>query len=452
MKADRFDYAVWGLAAILALAIGGLLLAARLQGAGVAGVTPPAGTAVSARGPISITFAQPMQQESAEAAFRLTPTAAGTFSWQGDTLRFHPSQPLDPEQNYTAILAAGALAADGRRTRTEHRWPVAVRQPELIYLTSNAAPREVARQAAAAGAEPTVLTNTGGQVFDFAVSPDGEWLAYSVVNDERGIDLWLLPLAGGTARRFQNCGPGRCTTPAFSPDGLRLAFSRAEAGLGPGEPIGPPRIWLADLTTGAAVRLFANTEKLGYGPVWSPDGARLMYWDGLNSRLVVVELAAGREISLPSVLGQAGSWSPDSNRLAYANLNLAVETPLAGIFLADLETLDILPLLEAGNLPGDYRSPAWSPDGEWLAAAVRTPDRNDEVWLLRPDGLFALAIATDPGYIYQGLAWDPWGRQLLFQRVALAVPFPPTETLVYDIASGETTILSTDTGVAGWLP
>ncbi len=451
MKPDRFDTTVWAVAAALLLAIASLFLVSRWQGAQITRVFPAAGQAIGARGPIQIVFAQPMQPASAEAAFGLEPPVPGVFSWQGQTLTFRPDQPLLPEQEYTAVLAAGTRAEDGRATRAELRWSVSVRAPELLALAPNSADREVLR-IAAPEADPQPLTQTDGRVFDFGVSPDGEWLAYSVVNEERGIDLWLMPARGGPARRFQNCGPARCTTPAFSPDGTRLAFSRAEAGLGPDEPIGPPRIWLADLATGQAVRLFANTEKLGYGPLWSPDGTHLAFWDGVNSRLVVIHLASGQEITLPSVLGQVGSWSPDGGRLAYANLNLALESPLAAIYLADLNNQDILPLLEARNLPGDYRNPAWSPDGEWLAAVVRNAEFKDEVWLLRPDGLFALAIATEPGYTYQYLAWDPWGRQLLFQRLALGVPFPPLETLVYDIATGETDLWQVDGGAARWLP
>ena len=61
---------------------------------------------------IAITFAQPADRESVEAAFHITPTLAGTFDWQGNTLRFIPQEGLSAEA-YQVSLEPSARASDG---------------------------------------------------------------------------------------------------------------------------------------------------------------------------------------------------------------------------------------------------------------------------------------------------------------------------------------------------
>ena len=53
---------------------------------------------------------------------------------------------------------------------------------------------------------------------DVAVSPDGEWLVFTMLGH-----LFRLPVEGGTAEQM-TFGPYYQTDPVFSPDGLRLAF------------------------------------------------------------------------------------------------------------------------------------------------------------------------------------------------------------------------------------
>ena len=51
-----------------------------------------------------------------------------------------------------------------------------------------------------------------------AVSPDGEWLVFTMLGH-----LFRLPVEGGTAEQM-TFGPYYHSDPVFSPDGLRLAF------------------------------------------------------------------------------------------------------------------------------------------------------------------------------------------------------------------------------------
>jgi hypothetical protein len=84
---------------------------------------------------VSVTFSEPMDKPSAEAAFSLVRSSdgssvAGSFSWSGDTMTFTPAAPLASGTGYTVTVKGGAssapardvagnpLAADLRRTFT----------------------------------------------------------------------------------------------------------------------------------------------------------------------------------------------------------------------------------------------------------------------------------------------------------------------------------------------
>ncbi|MFW6201132.1 MAG: TolB family protein [Gemmatimonadota bacterium] len=62
-----------------------------------------------------------------------------------------------------------------------------------------------------------------------AVSPDGRWLAYYLVEPD-GIDLWHEDLATDSPSRPLITGPGAEIHPVFSPDGRYLAYMHDEAG------------------------------------------------------------------------------------------------------------------------------------------------------------------------------------------------------------------------------
>jgi hypothetical protein len=75
---------------------------------------------------VSVTFDEPMDKPSAEAAFSLSgPGGApvgGSFSWSGSTMTFRPSTPLGEGTTYQAALAAGARDLAGNELATGRIW------------------------------------------------------------------------------------------------------------------------------------------------------------------------------------------------------------------------------------------------------------------------------------------------------------------------------------------
>ena len=118
-----------------------------------------------------------------------------------------------------------------------------------------------------------------------------------------------------------SCAPG-FSTPAFSPDGKKIAFTgicardaRYEQGA-----------YVVDVSTGATRKIFGEDTVSSAAPVWSPDGTSiaLELSRGEDSTytqdLVAVSIASGRRTSI-SKNGTAPAWSPNGSQIAYVSGN-----------------------------------------------------------------------------------------------------------------------------------
>ncbi len=453
MKPDRFDYTVWVVLAALTLAIAGVIWAGDRAGARIKSTFPSAGVSVGAYSSIGIEFAQAMQVETVEESFQIEPAVSGTFQWEGQTLWFAPAQPFQRNTSYTARLTAGALSLGGQSVKQDVVWQFTVREPWIAYIAPTNKDREVWR-VRPDGTEAQPLTQTGGTVYDLAVSHDGEHIAYSALNEQRGIDLWLMKADGSQPRRAVDCGLDQCSVPAFAPDGRQLAYSRESTGLQPGAPPGPPRAWIVDLTTGETGSLYQDSQVLGYGPSWSPDGQRIAVLDGAVGSLRVYNLQSGQESLLPTAMGMMGAWSPDGAQMIYTDLTFGGDVPFATLYRADFINPAIIPLLGQAPNRADYGPPAWSPTGEWLAVSQRTADSGPgkQIWLMHPDGTDSQPVTTDVKYTHGGYRWDAGGQALVFQRFEMNVAFAMPELVVWDMTTGAQTVVAREASLPMWMP
>lgn len=452
-KFDRFDVFIWAVLAALGLAIAGVVAVGDQVGARVLATLPPAGGEAGAGGRVGIEFAEPMQAESVQARFSLQPAADGAFRWEGRQVWFQPAQALTPGLTYTVQLEAGALSAAGRSLKQPLTWQFQVRAPWVAYLAPSSGGREIWR-VPASGGPAQQLTHTDGRVYDFAVSRDGESLAYSLVNDQNGADLWRMARDGTGAMQLAACGADICSVPAWAPSGLQIAYSREPAGLAPGAPHGPPRVWLVDLSSGQTAPLYPDSQVLGYGPAWSPDGTRLAFFDGAQGGIRLFELASGQDLWVPTLTGSVGAWSPDSGQMLLTDMNLEGGQPSITLLRADFDRRRVEPLTGLASEWSDFGTPAWSPDGEWVALSLRAAGAGParQLWLLKPEGRAGRAVTDDPAYTYSAYAWDPWGTGLVFQRFALNTAQAAPELVAWSMASGTLTLLAQDGAFPKWLP
>lgn len=403
---------------------------------------------VSAGAPIRLTFNRPMDTASVQQALILAPDVVGATTWEGNTLVFRPAQAWPLSSTVTVQLVGGRSQA-GLPLLGQQTWSFAVGPLRLAYLTGD--PPNLYLTPVEGDPLPVVLTAEVYGVYDYAISPDGTQFAYAARRADGGADLRLVYADGTGLADLVLCPAEACVSPAFSPDGLRLAYQRhvLVAGLTGAPGLGAAHIYVRTLATGAD-ELMSDSE--ARFPRWGPDG-RLGYLDTGREAVVIHDLATGALTFVPNASGEMGTWSPDGVYLVYPELafpDLPGDSTdpnaeeVTGGFYTYLTRVTVA-TNERLNLSGDQAlvddaSPAYAPSGGWIAFGRKlqmldqwTPGR--QLWLMRPDGTGAYALTAKPLYNHSAFTWSPDGRRLAYMRFNTADQTAPAEIWLVSIAA-----------------
>ncbi|HVH69110.1 MAG TPA: hypothetical protein VM716_14670 [Gemmatimonadales bacterium] len=194
---------------------------------------------------------------------------------------------------------------------------------------------------------------TTGQALDFtpAFSPDGKTLAFSRATEE-GTDIYTVNVKDGCC--LQRLTVGRFydnLSPTYSPDGQRIAFVSTRSGL--------PQIYVM-AADGTDPQLFAPFDYGATGssnaPEWSPDGQAVAFHRDVGGTLQVFVLdVRTRAVRQLTSVGrnEDPTWAPDSRHMAF----VSDRSGYRQLWIIDLETGRIRPLLQKSGA----RLPAWSP-------------------------------------------------------------------------------------------
>jgi Tol biopolymer transport system component len=152
-----------------------------------------------------------------------------------------------------------------------------------------------------------------------AFSPDGERLAFR--SDRDGGGIFVMGSTGESVKRLTDFGHD----PAWSPDGARIVFSSAD-GQNPWSRDITGKLWVVDVATGGLTEL--PTDDDAVQPSWSPDGGRIAYW-GLRASsgqrdlwTVAAEPSAGAKsvaVTDDGAVDWNPLWSPDGGSLYFAS-------------------------------------------------------------------------------------------------------------------------------------
>jgi Tol biopolymer transport system component len=428
----------------------------------------PLGTA-RATAPIILTFSEPMARDSLGDRLRITPDVAGEVSWSGASLIFRPSTVLEPGITYEVSLLPGTRSESGREVLAEYRFSFAVQRPRVAYLApADASPINIwIAEPGVAGSERS-LTNSLAGIFDFAVSPDGQYIAFAETNAFSNTeDIKLLDLETGEIRQLTNCQDASCTNPNWRPDGRVIAYERVEynsALQGQGVGVSPTRVWLIDVTANPATTspLFSDSQIVGYDPQWSADGQRLALFDRGNGAILIYDFSDDSGMSVPTRAGTSGALKPDGLQLVFPQVILQEGSEArTALQVADLVANAVAPLPGSDESASDEAA-VWTPDGTLLAVGRRYLDerftRGYQIVLIDPVSGTITQLTEDPRYTNGFFTWDARGEQLVIQRLPLFTEDGQPDNLArpeiwtYDRRSGEMVLVATNGFHPRWLP
>jgi len=154
---------------------------------------------------------------------------------------------------------------------------------------------------------------------------------------------------------------GTTTTPAWSPDGNRIAFSSSM-----NEVRGVPdmELYVSDVR-GENPRRLTNSRGVDISPVWNPStGREIAFVSDRNGRpeLYIIDAEGGNVRRIVEGGGNAGgpAWSPDGLTIAF---HWQRNGAPFDIYIHDLATDRSVQLTRGA---GNNESPSWSPDGRHL--------------------------------------------------------------------------------------
>lgn len=251
-----------------------------------------------------------------------------------------------------------------------------------------------------------------------------------------GQDGWLIRENNRTRRRLTALGDLDGRVFDLSPDGARLLFTRAVT-----EPARLNDLWLISALEANAAPIPLPVSDVLWA-AWAPDSERIAWttaevidrppgWRGQNdlqlgSITPQGTLSLRRRVLEPEAGGGYGwwgtryAWSPTGMALAYSRPeSIGVITLSPRVERVQLLTF---PAYRTYSSWAWHPQIAWSPEGQFLAAAIHGPfpDGRDpeespvfDLWLVEATGAYSASIATEVG-MWTTPSFAPQGAPLLF--------------------------------------
>ena len=270
-----------------------------------------------------------------------------------------------------------------------------------------------------------------------AVSPDGKWVIFSVVDvdleaNTKTPHIWIVPTAGGQEKEIIADQDG--DRPRWAPEGKRFAFLSAKKG--------GSQVWIADFD-GASGRVTATHELTDIvteasGELWSPDGKNILFTSDVYPNCTFDDRGEANCNRLTLDAAQRGKVKAlIFDHLLYRHWNAYKEGKRTHIFVVEVPrgntdgTIVTHILSPPRDLtPDDYDAPvfslggqdnyAFSPDGQEICYTSNhdknpADSTNNDLWIVQVGGGPAKNITADNPASDSTPLYSPDGRYIAYR-------------------------------------
>jgi eukaryotic-like serine/threonine-protein kinase len=254
------------------------------------------------------------------------------------------------------------------------------------------------------GGEIEQITSEAEGACQPAWSPDGMRLAYISPCDGRkerydGASIFVYDFQTLRTDLISSLAAGDYD-PAWSPEGSKLAFTSLQNGR--------PQIFLFDIES-RETRQLMNRAPINRMPVWSPDGGQVIFVtpDPFTNRPTLFIVDSKGQNEPKRILGQRyaeafrPSWSPQGDLIVF---DLGATGEIGGRLLGQNQDASIQTNLLSAE------SPDFSPDGQWLVFDGILDGSSREIFLMLKTGARLQRLTGHPAEDYQP-DWRPAAGQ-----------------------------------------
>jgi len=254
----------------------------------------------------------------------------------------------------------------------------------------------------ALSASATGLTGSTSAAFD-VVTPGSGQIAFVSARDGNN-EIYLMNADGSGQVNLTN-NPASDYSPAWSPDGTRIAFVRS-TNCHFGRCGGPPLLNIYVMNAdGSGLQNLTNNPGSDDAPVWSPDGKRIAFVsdrDG-NYEIYVMNADGSGQVNLTnnSASDVSAVWSRDGSKIAFVSSRDGNDE----IYVMNADGSG---LQNVTNNPGGDGGPVWSPDGSKIAFT-----RSSRIYVMSADGSGQVNLTNELG-AHVMPAWSPDGTRIAY--------------------------------------